>query len=329
MKLTELGERKIIKIFEGEFRKTKCRHVALGIGDDAAVLDLGKGVYLVASCDAIYQKTHIPREMTAVQIGKFAVNVFLSDIAAMGASPLGLLLSFGIPRSLEENFVKKIAKAINNECRRHGICILGGDTKECNEIAISGTALGIARKRKWLEKRGAKIGDAICITGETCSAAAGFRCLNEGLKIAGSIKTRLIKKALEPKARIREGLILSKYASSCTDISDGLAFSLHEIAGASGAGFRIYESKIPVNKYAKIVSKYLKIPVREMMLHEGGDYGLLFTARRENLEAIRKEMKKIGTKIYEIGVITKEGRNIIDLSGKEKKLDSRGYEAFK
>lgn len=330
-KLSELGERKIIELFAKEFRKNRCRNLVLGIGDDAAVLKLGKEIFLVASCDSIYQKTHIPREMTPEQIGKHAVNVFLSDIAAMGALPLGLLFSFGLPRNLEEDFVKKIALGIRKECEKDGICVLGGDTKESTEITIVGTALGIAKNGKWLEKKGAKTGDAICVTGRIGSAAAGFYCLteNKSVKIPERIKKQLIKKAFEPEARIKEGLILSRYASSCTDTSDGLAFSLHEIARASNAGFKIYENKLPVSKYVKIISSQLNLPAQELTLHKGGDYELLFTAKKENVKKIRKEMQKIGAEIHEIGIITKRGCKIVGLAGREHELKGRGYEAFK
>jgi len=329
-KLFELGERKIIEIFAEEFKKNKCRKLVLGIGDDAAVLKLNKEVFLVASCDAVYQKTHIAKEMTPEQIGKYAVNTTLSDIAAMGAFPLGLLFSFGLPRNLGEDFVKKIALAIRKECEKYNICVLGGDTKESSEITIIGSALGIAKNGRWLEKKGAKIGDAICVTGAIGSAAAGFYCLikSGSVKIPEKIKKQFIKTAFEPKAKIKEGLILSKYASACTDISDGLAFSLHEIATAGNVGFKLYESKLPVSKYVKIISSQLNLPINELTLHKGGDYELLFTAKKENVEKIRKETQKIGAEIYEIGVIAKKGCKIVG-GGKEKELEAKGYEAFR
>ena len=172
MNLKELGERKIIEIFARNFRA--CDNEVVGIGDDAAVFEIDSDNYLVASTDVIIQSTHIPREMTPEQIGKYAVNVNLSDIASMGAKPLGLLLSFGLPETLDENFIEELSKGVNSACHDHGTCVLGGDTKRHSEIVISGTALGKVNKGLVLTRAGAKEGDIIGITGRIGSAAAGF-----------------------------------------------------------------------------------------------------------------------------------------------------------
>lgn len=318
MNLSQLGERKIIKIFEREF-KARCKNAVVGIGDDACVIKFG-GKLLAVSTDAIYQKTHIPREMTPRQIGKFAVNVNLSDIAAMGAAPLGLVFSFGIPSSLDENFVGELSKGINEACREHKTCVLGGDTKEHSEIVITGTAFGSV-ENKILTRSAAKAGDLICVTGRIGSAAAGFYCLTKNLDVKAS---RLIKAALEPKARVREGILLGRYANACIDISDGLAFSLHEIAKASGVGFLVYEEKIPVDKNVRKVAELSGISLREIMFHKGGDYELLFTISPKKFE----EMKKIRSDVAVIGEIKKRGKNILNASGGVEELESRGYEAF-
>ncbi|MEE9564335.1 MAG: thiamine-phosphate kinase, partial [Candidatus Hydrothermarchaeaceae archaeon] len=272
MKLKELGERKIIEIFTRNF--DRCDNAAVGIGDDAAVFTLDSENYLVISTDLITQKTHIPREMIPLQIGRYAVNVNLSDIASMGAKPLGLVFSFGLPCDIDEKFIEELSEGINEACREHGTCVLGGDTKEHGEIIIAGTAIGRVKKDRLLTRAGAKVGDIIGVTGKIGSAAAGFHCLTRN--IADSEK--FIKAALEPNARVKEGEILSEYATACMDISDGLAFSLHEIAKESKKGFKVYEERIPVDEGLSRVSELSGVPVREMVFHKGGDFELLFTA---------------------------------------------------
>ncbi len=324
MKLFQLGERKLIKIFEREFGKTKCKNAVIGIGDDACVVKFGSK-YLAISTDALYQKTHMPREMTPRQIGKFAVNVNLSDIASMGAAPVGMVFSFGLPSHLDETFIKELSKGISEACRVHKTCVLGGDTKEHAEIVIAGTAFG-SIENKILTRDAAEVGDLICVTGSIGSAAAGFYCLIKNLDING--KTKLIKAALEPKARIKEGILLGRYANACIDISDGLAFSLHEVARQSKRGFLVHEEKIPVSSSVKKIAELANVPLREIVFHKGGDYELLFTISQKKFTKMNEEIKKLGTEVAVIGEIKKRGKKILSLKGEKEELERRGYEAF-
>lgn len=325
MKLAQLGERKIIKIFEKNF-KGKCRNVLAGIGEDACVLELN-GSLLVASTDLITQHAHMPREMTPRQIGKFVVNANLSDIAAMGAKPLGLIFSFGLPRNLDEAFVKELARGIDAACREHATCVLGGDTKEHQEITIAGTAFGKVKKSNLLLRSNAKAGELICVTGKIGSAAAGFYCLTKNLKVNEKISKKFIKAALEPRARVREGMILSEYASACMDVTDGLAYSLHEIARASAKGFVVYENNIPVEPEINTISRLANITTREIVFHKGGDYELLFTISPEKFQLLKKKMKKLAP-VTVIGEVTKHETLITLADGRTEILSPRGYESF-
>jgi thiamine-monophosphate kinase len=316
MNLKELDERKIIEIFARNFKA--CENEVVGIGDDAAVFAFDDENYLVASTDVIIQSTHIPREMTPRQIGKYAVNVNLSDIASMGAKPLGLLLSFGLPGELDEAFVEELSKGVNSACQAHGTCILGGDTKRHSEIVISGTALGRVDKGLVLTRAGAKAGDIIGVTGKMGSAAAGFYCLINGIDDSNDF----IKSALEPVARVKEGEVLSRYASACMDVSDGLAFSLHEIARTSKKGFRVSGEKIPFDSGILRIGEISGIATDEIIFHKGGDFELLFTASKENFGKIEKEID-----VTVIGEIIEKG-SIVSKDGIESDLDSRGYDSF-
>lgn len=316
MKIKELGERKIIKIFAKNF--DRCENATVGIGDDAAVFGFDSENYLVISTDIITQKAHIPREMTPLQIGKYVVNVNLSDIASMGAKPFGLVFSFGLPGDIDEKFIEELSKGMNDACREHGTCVLGGDTKEHSEIVIAGTVLGKVKKDRFLTRAGAKAGDIIGVTGKIGSATAGFYCLTK--KIADADK--FIKAALEPKARVKEGAVLSKYASACMDVSDGLAFSLHEIARGSNKGFRVYEERVPIDEGLERISQLSGVPVREMVFHKGGDFELLFTAAKDKFEALEREIN-----ITAIGEVTKK-EAIIQRGDKESELEPWGYDAF-
>jgi thiamine-monophosphate kinase len=193
---------------------------------------------------------------------------------------------------------------------------------------IAGTAFGKVEKDKFLTRDKARVGDLICVTGFVGLAAAGFYCLIKNMKIEKQISNRLTNAALEPRARVKEGVLLGSYANACMDISDGLAFSLCEIAKASKTGFLVYEDKIPVDEDVKKVSEALGISTREMVFHKGGDYELLFTISPERYDEMHEKMKKIGTDVIVIGEITREGREILNLNGEREDLEPRGYESF-
>jgi thiamine-monophosphate kinase len=322
LKLSELGERRAIEIFESIYGS--CEEAALALGDDACILELDPEHYLVVSTDLLSRRTHFPLEMPPRVIGRYAVNACLSDIAAMGASPIGLLFSYGLPGDTEEAFVRELARGIHEACREHDTCVLGGDTKEQGELLIVGTALGRVKKDRVLTREGARVGDLILVTGMVGSSAAGYYAIIKNLEVP----RRFIEAAYEPKARIREGVVLGKYASSCIDISDGLAFSLHEVARASKAGFRIYEEHLPIDEELDRIAEFAKIK-EELVFHKGGEYELLFTLPRERLKALEEELKPLGTRLSVIGEITPRGGELVRKDGPVVELEYRGYEAFK
>jgi thiamine-monophosphate kinase len=313
VKLSSLGERKIIEIFKKQFERRECRDVLVSIGDDCAVIKLGGGDCLLVSIDTMCEETHIPREMKAGQIGMYAVNAVLSDIAAMGGSPLGMVFSIALPPHLESDFVLEISKGMEMAAKVHGTCIIGGDTQEAEKITITGTGLGKVHEKNLLLRSSARVGDLICVTGEIGSAAAGFYCLTKNIK---GYK-RLVRRALEPVARFKEAGIISGYASSCTDISDGLAWSLHEITHQSKVGSRLYEKQIPVDSALPEIESASGVLQKEMVLYMGGDFELLFTISPKKY----KEFKAEGLEVTVIGEITEIGNKIIDKQGIEGELE--------
>ncbi len=325
MKLSQLGERNIIEVFAEIFGD--CAAVEVGIGDDAAVIRAGEAL-IVVSTDIIRETTHIPREMTPEQAGSYAVNVNLSDLAAMGAKPLAMLFSFGLPGDRDESYVRRLARGIKHACDAHEVCVIGGDTKEHSEVVISGFALGVARAGGYLTRRGAKAGDLLCVTGSIGAAAAGFYCLTRDIEHPN--REDFLRAALEPRARVKEGLVLAGRASACIDVSDGLAWSLHELARKSGVGFEVYEERLPCPEGVKEVAALAGVDEREVVFHKGGDFELLFTVSEEMLPELQEEFKKRSlAPVTQIGRIIEKGSWLITGEGKRVKLPARGYEAFK
>jgi thiamine-monophosphate kinase len=295
---------------------------AIGPGDDAAAVDMGF-VYLVASTDMIAQSTHIQPGMTDWQIGWTVAAVNFSDIAAMGAKPIGLLVSMGLPKDTPSERLDEIIRGILDCCECTGGEMLGGDTKETPELTLSGTALGTVAKKCILLRRGAQKDDLLAITGNLGLAAAGYH------SIKNSIGNKKAEKALlEPRPRVMEGMALSAsgVVTSCMDISDGLASSVHTLAEASKVYFVVDYDTIPVEKEVVEIAKEAGLSLDELVLYYGGDYQLLFTLRPEGLGRLNSLLGKSFTVIGKAGAA---GKNELIKEGKIVPLENRGYEHFR
>ena len=312
MKLSDLGERKIVdKILSiiGD------NH----LGDDSAYIDVDDS-YLLVSSDIIRKETHLPNVMTPYDIGWFVTSINLSDIAAMGGEVIGVLLSLSLPSDLDEDFVLSLIKGAKDCVGKYGGRILGGDTKEHNEITVSGTAIGRVSKEEILFRKGAKPEDIVAVTGHLGKAGAGYLAIKnklDGVELRGLIR---------PEPRIREGreLAKSRCISSCMDISDGLSSSLYQLAKINDVGFTIEREKIPVSEEAFKVGEILNIDPYSIAIDFGGDYELLVTLSKDKFDEIKKKVK-----IYEMGKVTKEKEISIICHGKKRKLQDRGWEHFR
>ncbi|MGZ4914948.1 MAG: thiamine-phosphate kinase [Halobacteriota archaeon] len=280
MRVSELGERSLVQLIAEQI---DC-HAALCAGADDCAAIAFDGRYLVITTDMLHRKTHFPREMSGYQVGWMAAAASLSDIAAMGAAPLGVTMAIGVPRDTDVEFVLDAVRGSNACCRQSGTTLLGGDTDEHDELTLVGTAFGSVNKDKILRRQGAKPGDVVCLTGELGLAAAGVRILLEGRQIHGSLREHALKKLFEPEPRIAYGqqLAQSGAVTALIDTSDGLSISLYELARASSCGFCIRAEKLPVSAAAQAVSDDFWDRLA-LSVYRGGDYELLFTAKRECL----------------------------------------------
>lgn len=308
--LRDLGERALIQRLE---------ELLPDVGDDAAVLELGDQ-YLVLSTDMIYKPTHILDEMSWVQRGKYIVSINYSDIAAMGAKPLGFLLSYGSPDVGEEEF-NDLIHGVKTQCERYDTRFLGGDTNEVGELTLAGFALGTTKKP--VLRSGAKAGDLVAVTGSLGSASLGVDIIVKKLadQVDKKLLEEILKHTLEPEPRVAEGLLLNPYASALTDVSDSLAVSLHSISEKSKVGLEVDSGKIPYIDSAVKAASELRINMQEKALYGGGDYQLLFTIPEQGW---RKVDKKIEATV--IGRVVK-GSGVRGTSGDE--IPCRGYEHFR
>lgn len=315
MKLKDIGEREIIKILSNHLEGK----AAVGIGDDCAAIQFGEN-FLLLTTDMVTEELHLPKEMSPWQIGWFIAAINLSDIAAKGGKPIGMLLSMGIPRSMEIDFLEEIAKGANELMKNYG-GIIGGDTKESSQITISGMAMGIMKREEFIPRKGARVGDVVCVTGSLGKAGAGLYALKKNLPN----KMEMAKELLEPIPRIKEGIALASAgcATSSMDISDGLASSLHQLREINGIGFEIHWEKLPISRNAKIGDE------KEFVLYCGGDYELLVTIKPDKLKKAVKAIESVGGKLTPIGKVVREGIYLVDKSKKREIIENRGYEHFR
>ena len=287
----------------------------IGPGDDAAAVDLGDR-YLIITTDMIVKHTHVPEGMTPRQVGWTVAAVNYSDIAAMGAIPLCFVVSMGFPRETDVSYVKDVARGIKDCSEMVAADYVGGDTKECYEMALSGTAVGTVRKEGILLRSGA-------MTGSAGLAGAGFEDLALGSKHA-----RARKALMEPMPRVKEAALLSAsgFVTSCMDTSDGLASSIHELSRASGVNFMLNWDSLPIPNDVYEISELRLLPVEDMVLYAGGDYQLLFTVERENVDELHQ---MLGRDFTVIGEVREKEGNVVRRSGQLLPLENKGFEHFK
>ena len=321
--LSDLGERTAIQRIAAALTK---RTNSSGIGDDCAAIDIGKE-YLLATTDMIYQRTHIPARMTPYEMGWFLVAINLSDIAAKGGTPLGLVLSFGLPKKTTELFLKELTKGADACAVTFGTTIVGGDTKETNEITLCGTAFGTVKKNEFMSRTGACTGDVVAVTGTLGRAGAGYYALKHHI-----LEKRLSKALLEPVPKLKEGRLLAQghLVTSSMDLSDGLSASLYQLQELNNVGFEIKKNALPLaSELCELCSKNHSIDPYSLALHFGGDYELLITIPHERFEQTKKMLKTHGVDLTAIGIVTKK-KDIILVDNKTKRiLENKGYEHFK
>lgn len=304
MKLSDLGERRIIQRLSS----------FLPIGDDAAYIPVD-GKYLVLSTDVIYEKTHILPGMTFEQVGRFIASVNLSDIASMGATPFAFLLAYAGPDLRIEDF-ESIIHGVDSQCRKYSTKYVGGDTKYADRLTLAGTAAGFVKKP--VLRSGARVGDVVAVTGTVGGAAYGIDCLLSGEECS----SKLAKKAMEPQPKVKEGILLGKYASAMTDISDGLSVSLHDLS--AGVGIRVDLDAVPLDKDLIRLARRSGAEPLKYALSGGGDYELLFTASEKDFKRV---VKRVGATA--IGSVV-AGKGVkAYLSGTEFILPKTGYQHFR
>ena len=305
-------EREIINLFMKHFKNQG----DLPLGDDTGALKLGDE-WLVATNDMLVKSTDVPEIMTPEQVGFKVFTMNISDVASMGAEPIAFLFSLGVPKDFDMDYLEGIAKGIAKASEFYSTPIISADTNEACDLIIDGIALG--KTKRLLTRSGAKIGDVICVTGDIGRALAGLKVYFENLEVGERTRKALYEKLLEPKARVREGVVLGRYANSAIDISDGMSKELHLIAEMSGVKILVDSEKLPIQKEVFEVAELLGLDPIEIALASGEEFELIFTIPEEHLDKLDFDFTVIGRVEKGEGVYLRR-------NGKIKKMPVLGWE---
>lgn len=294
--------------------------VVAGAGDDCAVLDFGLPEKLfLFKTDAVVEGVHFTNETPPEKIGHKALARCLSDIAAMAGTPAAALVTLGLPKKFDAAHVAKIYDGLNALAKKYNVAVVGGETTtNPGGLFISIALLGTVRRGKQILRSGAKVGDAIFVTGE----------------LGGSLGESMLGRHLDFEPRLAEAQWLAQHFAihAMADLSDGLAGDLRHILNASGAGAELLKTAIPVSRAAKLSSRKSESvrPPLIAALTDGEDFELLFTVAPGDavklLDAWKKKFPKL--KLSCIGkIIAGRGITLRDKHGSQK-LDAHGYTHF-
>ena len=303
------GELELIRYLRKRFPK-KRSEIVESIGDDAMVLRDG----YVISTDSFFEKTHFELSyFSFFALGYHAMAASLSDIAAMGASPISALVSLCIPKKIGAKAIRELYDGFSELTKKYKCDISGGDIVKCQTFGMTITVIG--RTKTPLLRSGAKPGNFLYVTNFLGLAETGRIALKESL--SKSQYSDAFQKHLYPEPRINEAFSIKKYVTACIDTSDGLSTDAHHLAEESGVKIVIDAEHIPIHpEVGKLCSAKRQDPTR-FILSAGEDFELLFTAKR---------LPKIsGVKVFRIGRVMKGRGLYIAQTGREQPVRPSGY----
>ena len=308
--------------------------VALGVGDDAAALDLGADQLLLATCDTQVAGRHfLTRVASPYEIGHKALAVNLSDIAAMGGEPLWALVSLVAPPDLDVSVVDGLYEGLQALAARYNVAIVGGNVSSTTgPLTIDITALGRVARDRMLTRAGARPGDALLVTGSLGAGRVALRAFtsSSGAQPPTDALAWLRARMVTPEPRVREGMALAATGAvtAMLDISDGLAGDLGHICERSHVGALVDAAALPVDNATRGVALALGEDAGALALAGGDDYELLFTARPEDVARVRAAALAAGSPATVIGAITppEEGLRVRAPDGAIRPLAARGWD---
>ncbi|KFE43524.1 thiamine-phosphate kinase [Pseudomonas congelans] len=295
--------------------------VALGIGDDCALLALATGEQLAVSTDTLVAGVHFPDVCDPFLLGQRALAVSASDLAAMGARPVAFTLALTLPQ-VDADWLQTFARGLNQMAQGCSLRLIGGDTTR-GPLSLTLTVFGAVPAGSALTRAGAHAGDLLCVGGTLGDGAGALPLVLKQRSAEASITEALLARYWSPQPQLALGQALRDRATSALDISDGLLADCGHIARASGVRLVVERNRLPMSE--PLLTLFDLSSARQAALSGGDDYILAFTLPSEHLPGLLKE----GWPVHVIGRVEQgHGVVLVDDAGQDVTPDTRGYQHF-
>ena len=335
--LSELGEFGLIEHLTADF-ESKNSSTIYGVGDDAAVIDVGEKFQLV-STDMLVEGIHFDLTYTPLKhLGYKAVAVNVSDICAMNGEAWQITVSIAVSNRFPVEAIEEFYKGINLACAKYQVDLVGGDTTSSQSgLVISVSVLGEVEKEDVVYRKGAEEHDLLIVSGDLGSAYLGLQVLSREKQVFDANpnmqpdlegKDYILERQLKPEARRDVVKILKEHnikPTSMIDVSDGLSSEVLHLCKNSDVGCSVYEDKLPIDFTAISTAGELNLSAATCALNGGEDYELLFTVKQSDYEKLKEDPD-----FTVIGHITDKslGANIVVKDGTVKELVAQGWSAI-
>jgi thiamine-monophosphate kinase len=298
--------------------------VAVGIGDDAAVLTPPPGKQLVVTTDTLVEGVHFFSDADPAALGHKSLAVNLSDLAAMAAYPLWFTLSLTLPK-VDPAWLKKFCDGMFALANRYRVALVGGNLAR-GPLNITVEAFGSVTPGTALLRSQAKIGDRVFVTGTLGDAALALQHRLGKLTLSDADARAVGERLHRPTPRIDAGMLVREFSSCAIDISDGLGLDLSRVLAASGVGATVALTRLPLSEVYRRQMPSVGI---DGALAGGEDYELCFTVAPDKLSFLRDAVNRFDCPLTEIGeIVAGSGLTIKDADGNPVELKSRGFDHF-
>jgi thiamine-monophosphate kinase len=321
----EFGEFELIRRFflkRGAARRGS--GVLLGIGDDAALLELPKGTDLVATVDTLVCGTHFLEGANPRSIGHRAMAVNLSDMAAMGATPAWATLALTLP-GVDASWLEEFAAGLLQLGAEHAVELVGGDTTR-GPLTVSVQIMGHVPHGAALRRGGAGAGDILAVSGTLGDAAAGLALLKKPAARPTAQVQTLIQRFDYPTPRVQLGLAARGVASAAMDLSDGLVGDLPKLALASGLAAHVAVEKLPLS--TAMLDTIGMEQARDWALAGGEDFELLLAVSPDSFPALKRSADQLNLTLTPIGELRRGAGVTWSLNGNDFAPSVSGYDHF-
>lgn len=301
-RIWELGEKRLVaEIVQPLFNPHKAPD---GPGDDCAE------IAVPARCDVVVSTDRVPADLIAFRLGildyrglgDYLARLNLSDVAAAGGHPLGLLLNAGLPSDLELTAFEALCRGFRDAAERDGCPVLGGDLSASPEISLSATAMGYVPRGRGLRRRGATPGDTVVVTrpiGLTPAAFVAFLHKPPGLRLSDSDTVTLTRQftSMEPSIEFGRRLVESRQCTACMDNTDGIAQSCVELAAASEVAIVLDAERLPIPELVTRIACAAGRSVTDLALSAGADFSLvacICEGHDDGTSVLQQDVRRIG-----------------------------------